>query len=272
VGEDGLMAAVSLTAVTFHLARFAGPALGGVIIALYGISAAFLAVALSYSVMLIAVFFIKIPPRPWLASQEKRSVLAELFDGASYAMTNRAIAYVLLIQIILALGVRPVGELLPAFVGSVFSEGAEMLAVLTSAMGAGAMAAGMRLLLWDAGKGLSSLAISSTAMAAVAVILFSLTSNIWIATVLIFLVAYWVTVSGISSQTLIQTSVDKSKRGRVLSLWAAIYRGAPGVGALLIGWLSGIYGLAWPNVLAATCCVLAALWMYQKRSIIEASS
>ena len=62
VGEDGLMAAVSLTAVTFHLARFAGPALGGVVIALYGISATFLVVALSYSVMLIAVFFIKIPP------------------------------------------------------------------------------------------------------------------------------------------------------------------------------------------------------------------
>lgn len=270
VGQKDLMAAVSMTAVSFHLARFAGPALAGVVIALHGIAATFLAVAFSYSVMLIAVFLIKIPPRPWLDGRKKRTVLAELRDGAAYVLTHRAIAYILLIQIILALCARPVGELLPAFVGSVFSQGAEMLAVLTSAMGVGAVAAGLRLLLWNAGRGLVNLVISSTAMSGIAVIVFSLTPNIWLAAVVICLVAYWITISGISSQTLIQTCVDQSMRGRVLSLWAAIYRGVPGIGALLIGWLSGIYGLAWPNVLVASCCVFAAIWMYQKRKVMDA--
>jgi MFS family permease len=269
VDVQELMAAVSMTAVTFHLARFAGPALGGVIIALHGIAAAFLVVALFYTVMLVAAFLIRIPSRAWLAEQENRSILAELVDGARYTLTHKAIAYVLLMQTILALCARPVGELLPAFVGVVFSQGAEMLAVLTSAMGVGAMLAGLRLLLWDARNGLVSLVVSSTAMSGIAVIMFSLTSNIWLATFFIFLVAYWVTVCGIASQTLLQTFVDKRKRGRVLSLWAAIYRGAPGVGALAIGAFSGIYGLAWPNILAASLCVAAALWMYQRRGVIN---
>jgi MFS family permease len=269
VGQQDLMSAVSLTAVTFHLARFAGPALSGVIIVLYGVSATFLAVALSYSVMLIAVFLIKIPGRPWLEGRERHSILTELREGAGYVLTHRAIAYILLIQTILALCARPVGELLPAFVGSVFLQGAEMLAVLTSAMGVGAVAAGLRLLLWDTRRGLVSLVISSTAMSGIAVIVFSLTPNMWFAAVVISLAAYWITVSGIASQTLIQTCVDKAMRGRVISMWAAIYRGAPGVGALVIGWLSGMYGLAWPNVLIASCCVLAAIWMYQKRNIMD---
>lgn len=145
-----------------------------------------------------------------------------------------------------------------------------MLAVLTSAMGVGAVVAGLRLLLWDVGRGLVNLVISSTAMSGIAVILFAVTPNIWIGVVIIFFVAYWVTVCGIASQTLIQTQVDESKRGRVLSLWAAIYRGAPGIGALLIGWLAGLYGLVWPNVLAPACCVVAAIWMLRKRSVLDA--
>ncbi len=269
VESADLMAAVSMTAVTFHLARFAGPALAGVVIALYGLAPTFLMVAFSYVVMLFAAFLIKIPSRPWLEGLQKRSVLAELRDGLDYVVSNRAIAYVLLIQAILALCARPLGELLPAFIGTVFSEGAGMLAVLTSAMGVGAVVAGLRLLLWDVSRGLVSLIIWSTALAGVAVILFSLTLNIWLAVVIIFFVAYWVTVAGIASQTLIQTRVEESKRGRVLSLWAAIYRGAPGVGSLLIGWAAGLYGLAWPNILAASCCVIAALWMVRRRSVLD---
>ena len=134
-----------------------------------------------------------------------------------------------------------------------------MLAVLTSAMGIGAVIAGVRTLLWGAGKGMVNLVLSSTIMSGVRVILFSLTTNIWLAAVILCLAAYWVTVCGIVSQTLIQTCVERGKRGRVVSLWAAIYRGVPGVGALLIGWLAGIYGLAWPNIIAASACVIGAI-------------
>ena len=266
VESGDVMAAVSLTAVTFHLARFAGPALAGFIIALHGVAVTFLAVALSYAIMLVAVFLIRIPGRPWLEERRPRSVLAELKEGVAYAAGNRAIASVLLIQAVLALCARPLGELLPAFVGSVYSAGAGMLAVLTSAMGAGAIVAGIRLLLWDVRRGLVSTVISSTALSGLAVIAFVVTPNIWVAVPVIALVAYWVTVCGIASQMYIQAHVEERMRGRVLSFWAAIYRGAPGIGALVVGWLAGLYGLTWPNVLAASCCLLAALWAYRRQA------
>jgi MFS family permease len=271
VNSADLLAAVSLTAVTFHLSRFAGPALAGICMSLYGIPATFLMVAFSYAVMLVAVFTLKIPGRPWLEGLQKRSLLAELRDGMAYVLSHRAIAYILLIQTILALFARPLGELMPAFVGSVFEAGPGMLAVLTSTMGIGAVAGGLRLLLWDVDRGLPGLIIWSTAFSGITVILFALTPNIWIGAVILFFVAYWVTVCGIASQTLIQTCVDESKRGRVLSMWAAIYRGAPGVGALLIGWAAGTYGLIWPNILAASICVLGAAWMTRKKPLLDAA-
>ncbi len=269
VGADRLMAAISMTAVTFNIARFAGPALGGLVIAWHGIPASFLFVAISYLVMLVAVFLIRIPSRPWLEEQVRRSALSELREGAAYALGHRAICYVLFSQVIIALFARPLGELLPAFVGSVFMQGSETLAVFTSAMGIGAMLAGLRLLLWETRHGLVSLVITSMGLSGVMVVLFCLVQQVWVAAVVIFLMAYWVSVCGIGSQTLIQTFVDKKMRGRVISIWASIYRGAPGVGALLIGGLAGVFGLAGPNIAAAVICVLSALWMFRRRALIR---
>jgi len=270
VGRNQLLAGVSLTAVTFNLARFAGPALAGLVIAVFGIPASFFLVAVSYGIMLFAVFRIDIPPRPWLSAHTRKPALHELREGANYAVTTPAIALVLSSQVLVAVCVRPVGELLPAFVGTVFSSGPETLALLTSAMGAGAIVASLRLLLWHTGGGLVKMSLSSMGLSGVAVILFSLIHNAWAAAAVIFGVAYWVSVSGIACQTLIQTFVDKTMRGRVLSIWAAIYRGAPGIGALLIGWLSESLGLALPTAVMALICVCAAIWLYRIRSVMSA--
>jgi MFS family permease len=269
VGTKHLIPAVSLTAITFHMARFAGPALGGMMLAWQGIAATFLAVTFCYSIMLAAVLFLKIPSRPWLATRVPRSVLSELRDGFDYVRAHQAIAWVLLSQLVPALLARPVGELLPAFVGSVLNLGAQVLALLTSAMGIGAVCAGLRTLFLSGDRDLVRMLLASTVLSGVMVSMFLLVRNTWLAATLIGLAAYWITVCGIVSQTLIQSFVEPSKRGRVISIWAAIYRGTPGVGALVIGYLASIFGLAWTHLAAALVSVFIALWMYRERGSIR---
>ena len=189
-------------------------------------------------------------------------------NGSGKSNVVDAISWVLGTQAIIALCARPAGELLPAFVGTVYGGGPQMLAVLTSAMGIGAVAAGLRLLLWDVSDGLSGMVISSTAVSGLTVMAFVLSPSIELAAIAVFLVAYWVTIAGIVSQTLIQTSVEPSMRGRVIAIWAAIYRGAPGLGALIIGGLATTYGLVWPNLLAASICVLAAIYLHHRREVL----
>jgi len=44
------------------------------------------------------------------------------------------------------------------------------------------------------------------------------------------------------------------------------------MGALLIGWSAGSFGLVWPNVVAASICVMGAGWMMCKKAVLDAAA
>ena len=92
----------------------------------------------------------------------------------------------------------------------------------------------------------------------------------WLATALMFIFGYAVTIGSVAGQTLVQNSIDDDMRGRVLSLWAAFTRGAPAVGVLLIGWFANQFGLMWPNIIAALLCFAGLLLMMGKRREMRA--
>ena len=48
---------------------------------------------------------------------------------------------------------------------------------------------------------------------------------------------------GTTTQTLMQHAVDESVRGRVLSLYGMIHRGAPALGAIIMGGLAELVGI-----------------------------
>src|ERR1051326_4268834 len=59
----------------------------------------------------------------------------------------------------------------------------------------------------------------------------------------------------IGAQTLIQASVEPQMRGRVMALYAMIFRAGPALGALLIGSLSERFGLRLPLAIGAVISV-----------------
>jgi MFS family permease len=72
-------------------------------------------------------------------------------------------------------------------------------------------------------------------------------------------------VNGISGQILVQAAVESTMRGRVLGVYGLLSRGGPGVGALLMGALSGHFGLQWPIAGGAVVCLLAWFWIWRRR-------
>ena len=71
------------------------------------------------------------------------------------------------------------------------------------------------------------------------------------------LAGFGMVVAGVGTQTLLQTSVEETMRGRVLSLFGLIFRGGPAVGALVMGAASEVVGLQAP-VAAGTIIGLIA--------------
>jgi len=169
-----------------------------------------------------------------------------------------------------SLFLRPLSLLLSAFVGAVYTAGPGTLALFTVAMGVGAVLAGLKLAMDGQSRGLIRSILLNTLVSIMTLIGFALARQVWLATLLIFVFGYAITVGSVASQALVQNSIDDAMRGRVLSLWVAFTRGAPALGVLLIGWASHYFGLMWPNIAAGLLCLLGLLLMLGKRRQMRA--
>ena len=65
--------------------------------------------------------------------------------------------------------------------------------------------------------------------------------------------------AGITSQSILQISLQDEYRGRVMSLWTTVSFGAPAVGALLMGAIGEVSGTGAAVALIALIGLLSAL-------------
>ncbi|MDX9861820.1 MAG: MFS transporter [Rhodospirillales bacterium] len=262
VRPEHLGSAVAINSVVFNLARFVGPAIAGVLITSAGTFVAFALAALGH--IFAAVTFWRVR----LAVQEsapRRGMLTDLADGARYAVSHAAIGPMLILAIIGAVLARPVFELLPGFADAVFDRGAGGLAILTSAVGVGAIVAGLWLAQRRETTGLTAITLGSFAVTGVLVAAFALTGWFWLGASLMAAAGGAMVVNGTGTQTLIQTAVARQMRGRVLGIWGITFRGGPAIGAVAMGWLAEYWGFGAPVALGGVLCAGAAAVMYPRR-------
>lgn len=142
VTPDHLTTAVSFNAVVFNLARFIGPMFAGLVIAGPGPAWVFAINALTYIIFLIFLTRIELTEEQPVTSKHS-PFLSQLHEGFTYVTAHGSIAALILLLIVFHICARPMTELLPAFAGASFENGAQALAALTSALGAGAIAGGL---------------------------------------------------------------------------------------------------------------------------------
>jgi MFS family permease len=271
VGKENLSAAVGINSVVFNLARFVGPAVAGVIIVAGGVSAAFAANAVSFMVFLVILSKIKLKASATERVSKSSSFIGELKDGVRYVLAHRGIAPILLLLIIISIGVRPIVELMPGFASVVFQSGAAGLAILTSAIGIGAVGGGLWLAGRDGPAGLTRVALICTMVVCLMTLVFVATDSLWVAVPALVVSGFCVVGVGVSIQTLIQLTVDGAMRGRVLSLYGLIFRGAPAIGALIMGTASDFVGLRWPVAIGAVLVLIALVWIGRRQKQISES-
>lgn len=266
VPREYLSIALAANSVFFNLARFIGPAIAGIVIVNYGVSGAFAVNALSYLGLLLALLLIDVRPAERKVGGP-RSLCRQVAAGYQYVSRHQGLGPLLLIFAAGTTLVRPITELLPGFADGIFNEGASGLAWLTSAMGVGAMLGGLLMIRRNtfeqtfSSTGLSLLAMCFSA------IMFSLAPSFWVALGLLVVVGGAISVNGIGTQTLIQAAVENDMRGRVMSLYGMLFRGAPAVGALLMGVAADYVGLRWPLAFGATLCLI--IWFCSLRHRIK---
>jgi predicted MFS family arabinose efflux permease len=260
VDRAALPSALAINAIIFNSARFLGPAVAGIVIARVSVGAAFAVNAATYVAFQIAMMNLRgLPALPVAATQ---SVLKASAEAYAYASRHPGIAPMLLLFTVTTVGTRGFVELFPGFADSVFGRGPEGLSMLTSTVGLGAICGASWMLLRPAIAGLTRLVLACTLVIPLAILAFTATDRFWVALPCVFLAGTAMTISGIGAQTLLQAAVDIRLRGRIMALYGMIFRAGPAVGAVLMGSLSGHFGLRLP--LAVGALVSCGFWAWTR--------
>ena len=153
---------------------------------------------------------------------------------------------VLALTALFALGGRGLLELLPAIADGAFARGAAGLGTLTSAAGLGALAASFGIVALPAAQpGKLPLWGQAGVWMGIGISLALTLSPSWpLALGLAAALGGASAVVGVSMQSALQLVVADDYRGRIMSLWVMTGLGAAAMGALLIGALADLVGLA----------------------------
>ncbi len=226
-------AAIGVDSSIYNMARVVGPMIAAVMISQIGTGATFLFNGISYVVFVFCMYRIYLVRTE--SSRRAGNLFGQATDGIRYAARHPGIGPALILLAAAAIGIKPFLELLPGLADGVFGAGVEGFATFAAVAGAGAIVAGLWIAARGAAQGTTRIAFGSMLLGVVGVFIVSATQIIWIGLFGTFLVGAAVTLAGTSTQILMQNSVEGAMRGRVMSLYGMVHRGAPALGAVIIG-------------------------------------
>jgi MFS family permease len=265
VPRSDLSAAIAFQSSVSQAARFVGPALAGILILWAGGGMAFAFKALSYSGFLVALLMIDIDESRG-AKPASTGIIHDIIAGFRYTWSSAPIRLLLISAVALGILLRPIIELMPAYVGSVLQSDAGTLAWLLSATGVGAMIASLWLARRGKTQGLARIMLLNFVIAGVILIIFLNTSGLAIGVAVLGVYGFCSAAVMISNQTMIQSAVEDHMRARVMSLYALTVRAIPALGAFIVGLLADIAGLV-PSLLGGAIIGLL-FWIWARRTAI----
>ena len=210
--------AIALNSTAINAARIIGPAVGGVLIVAFGVAGNFLLQAGLYLCMVAVIFPMKVPYRDTI-STSNASAIGSLKEGVYYVWGNKTMFGLMMLNFIPSLFVMPILQIMPAFTAEVLHAKANIYGYLMTSFGIGAILA--TLTMASCGSMIRSgwLGIAALSAAAIFVILFSQSTLLWVAFFLFAVLGFSQLIFRVNNNTLVQTLVPDSLRGRVMAIY-----------------------------------------------------
>ena len=238
--REDLVNAVALNTMLMNGTRLVGPALGGVLIAVFDETVCFTLNAVSYLAVLAALAGVRMRPR---AARPPSHPLADLAEGWRYAMGSLVVRRMLFTLALVSSAISPYSTLMPAMVVKVFGEGSELVGIFLGAVGLGAVVSAVWLARRPSVRGLVRWIPLAAMIAGAGSIGFGLSANAYLSFVLMMMAGFGMFLAGASCNTILQTIVDDEKRSRVLSYYTMFFIGVAPFGHYLSGWLAEHIGV-----------------------------
>ncbi|WP_296137887.1 MFS transporter [uncultured Tessaracoccus sp.] len=253
VDERLLPNAVGLNSMQFNSARLVGPAVSGLLIGWFGVAPALWINAISFVPPLLALGMMRVdelhPPKPFKGKGAIR-------EGLRYVRGRRDLQMIFLIVFVLGtfgLNFQVTNALMAT---EIYHKQADGYGLLGSMMAVGTLAGAI----WAARRGYPRVGTLVGALFGFGVCCLLLTTSPWF-----WLFGLLLVPTGLLSITVLTTAnsrtqltTDPTIRGRVMSLYMAIFLGGTPLGAPLVGWVGEMWGAratlhvgAWSTILTA---------------------
>lgn len=256
--REDLGNAIALNSAMLSSSRLIGPALGGILLATVGAGFCFLYDSLSYVAAILALSAMQLTPKP--AEPQPGSTWQNLKEGFTYVYDFLPVRSILLLLTIQGLFGIAYMALLPVFAADILRGGPQTMGFLSAAGAVGSVFACIYLSLRRKPGGLEQLISLCPTAIGLGLIAFSQSRVEWVSLLLLVLVGSSSTLQVASSNTVIQTIVEDSKRGRAMSFYALSLVGMMPLSNLLAGTLAQTIGAPNTLVVCGTVCILGSLW------------
>lgn len=269
IGRENLQAAIAINSMVSNGGRFLGPMAGGVAIVQWGSGAAFGVCALCFAVPVVTLMSLNLK-REVIERSGKR-LLGDAVAGVSYTARHPGIGPVMLALIITSAFGKPIISLFPGFSSEVFARGADGLAWLTSAIGAGALLGGFYTLQRAGIGGLTGVFILMIGFIGAGLVAFAATDFFLAGIIICGGLGAALMTNDVTSQTLLQHAGAANMRGRVASLLGMVHRGGQALGSLVLGVTADMIGLRWTAAVGGGVCLAFWLWSLRRSKAIAAA-
>ncbi len=256
----------ALGSFRYTVGAIAGPALGGILIAGFGVKGAYLFDFFTFLAALVALFLMKKIPDPELSA---RSPWLDAKEGLRYALSKPELIGTYVIDIVAMVFAFPVA-LFPAM--SEQWGGAKAAGLLFSAMAVGALlmtiTSGWTSRVSRHGRGV----VVAALLWAVFMIGVGLTDQLWVALLFLALAGGADMMSGLFRSIIWNESVPNELRGRLSGIEMISYMSGPLLGNARAGWMAAQFsipislsggGIVCTLMVLLTAVFLPRFWKYQ---------
>jgi MFS family permease len=271
VPPSHLTNAIGLNSIVFNVGRSTGPALAGLLIAMFGTAGSYAVQAIFYFLATVWTVLLRPAQRSSATSAghsaHGNSFGQSIIEGWKFSWRNETVRTGLLISTLASLFIVPFTTLLPVFARDLLGIGAAGQGMLLTAMGVGALCSAV--LIASLGDQLPRgiLMLGGVVLYGVSVVAFAASPWFQLSTALMAIVGLAHVTSHALVQTVIQAHSPSEFRGRTMAVFNMSHVMLT-LGSLVIGTLASLVGARWAmaSMGAAGALTMVAIYMALPRA------
>ncbi|MFQ3598801.1 MAG: MFS transporter [Chloroherpetonaceae bacterium] len=234
VGRAHLANAVALNSMQFNLSRLIGPVIGGVLLASLGVAWCFGLNALSFVAMFVVLLFVPSSPISD-ATVSTNSLMAQIREGFEAVFSRKELVAIITIVFGISFFGAPLLAFIAVLAKDALNVGAQGFSFALASFGLGAVLGAILVSSLQPHWIRPKTVVATASSLAVLISLVALSMSYALSLFLLFLSGFAFVSSNVIGNTILQTSVSDTLRGRAVSIYALAFRGGAPIGSLITG-------------------------------------